>query len=276
MTLTSAPAPLLIEREANGTARVVLNRPEVLNAFDEGLIEALDGAFAALAQDPAVRVIVLAAVGRTFCAGADIGWMRRAAANDQAANLADARVFAAMMDRIARCPKPVVARIQGGAFGGGVGLACAADIAIASRNAVFAVSEARFGILPAVIGPYVVNAVGPRVARRLALTAERIDAATALDLGLVSQVCEDEAALDAAVQACVTALLANGPQAQAQIKQLFGQLTCGPITAEARELTAVTISRVRATPEAREGFQAFVEKRPASWVPLKRHASSSS
>lgn len=257
---------LLIEPLPRGVVRVVLNRPEVLNAFDEALIAALDEAFARLGQDDTVRVIVLAASGRAFCAGADIGWMRRAAANDQAANLADARTFAAMMDRIARCPKPVVARVQGGAFGGGVGLACAADIALASRDAVFAVSEARFGILPAVIGPYVVNAVGPRAARRLALTAERIDAATALSLGLVSQVCDDAAALDAAVDRVVEALLANGPQAQAEIKQLFGRLACGPVTDDVRELTAQTISRVRATDEAREGFQAFVEKRSARWI----------
>ncbi len=257
---------LLIDRQPRGVVRLTLHRPEVLNAFDEALIARLDAVFAELGADPAVRVIVLAATGKAFCAGADIGWMRRAAANSQAANLDDARRFARMMDTVARCPKPVVARVQGSAFGGGVGLACAADIVIATRNARFTVSEARFGILPAVIGPYLINTVGLRQARRLALTTALIGAEEAHSIGLVTQLCEDEAALDAAVAQCVESLLANGPQAQAEIKALFAQLGCGPVTAEVRELTAHTISRVRATDEAREGFAAFVEKRPAPWV----------
>jgi len=256
---------LLIEPDARGVVYVNLNRPEVLNAFDEALIARIDQCFSALGADPKVRVIVLGATGRSFCAGADIAWMRRAAANTEEANLADARVFAQMMHRVANCLKPVVARIQGGAFGGGVGLACAADIAIASERASFAVSEARFGILPAVIGPYVVNAVGKRQAQRLALTGERLDAGQAQAMGLVSQVCA-EAELDAAVESTVQALLVNGPQALAEIKQLFAQLACGPISTEVRELTAQTISRVRSTEEAREGFGAFVAKRPAAWI----------
>ena len=257
---------LLIERQPRGVVRLTLHRPEVLNAFDEALIARLDAVFAELGADPTVRVIVLAATGKAFCAGADIGWMRRAAANSQDANLEDARRFARMMDTVARCPKPVVARVQGSAFGGGVGLACAADIVIATRNARFTVSEARFGILPAVIGPYLINTVGLRQARRLALTTALIGAEEAQAIGLVTQLCEDEAALDAAVAQCVESLLANGPQAQAEIKALFAQLGCGPVTAEVRELTAQTISRVRATEEAREGFAAFVEKRAAPWV----------
>jgi methylglutaconyl-CoA hydratase len=245
---------------------LTLHRPEVLNAFDETLIGELDSAFAALGADPAVRVVVLAASGRVFCAGADIGWMQRAAANSEEANLADARVFAAMLARLAGCPKPVVAVVQGAAYGGGVGLACAADIVIAGERAKFCVSEARFGILPAVIGPYLVNAVGQRQARRLALTMTVVGAAEALGLGLAHKVVAEDG-LDAAVEAVVAELLQGGPQALAEIKALLGQLAVGPVTAAVRELTAQTISRVRATAEAREGFAAFVEKRRAAWVP---------
>ena len=172
----------------------------------------------------------------------------------------------AMLHRIASAPKPVVARIQGAALGGGVGLACACDIALAADNASFAVSEAKFGILPAVIGPYVTNAVGKRQAQRLALTTTRIVAAEALSIGLVQQVVPLDA-LDAALDATVHDLLVGSPNAQREIKNLFAQLEVGPISPEVRELTAQTISRVRGTDEAREGFAAFLEKRPAHWIP---------
>jgi methylglutaconyl-CoA hydratase len=253
-----------LSTDARGVTRVALNRPATLNAFDEELIAQLADAFTALDADPAVRVVVLAAEGRVFCAGADIGWMQRAAANDDAANLADARRFAAMLDSLARCRKPVVARVQGAAYGGGVGLACASDIVVAGARAKFCVSEAKFGILPAVIGPYLVGAVGLRQAKRLALTMAVVQADEALRLGLVHSVAADEA-LDAAVEEVVAMLLAGGPQALAEIKALFAQLADGPVTADARELTAQTISRVRATDEAREGFAAFMDKRPPAW-----------
>ena len=192
--------------------------------------------------------------------------MRRAAAASEADNLQDAQRFAAMLAAIAQCPKPTVARVQGLALGGGVGLACACDIAIAAEGTQFAVSEARFGILPAVIGPYVTNAVGKRQALRLALTTARIGAAEALAMGLVQQVTTLDG-LDAAIDAVVKDLLAGGPHAQREIKTLFAQLEVGPITEEVRELTAQTISRVRGTDEAREGFDAFLSKRPANWIP---------
>jgi methylglutaconyl-CoA hydratase len=213
-----------------------------------------------------VRVIVLAGSGKHFSAGADLQWMQRAAAADRDWNVADARRFAAMLARIDDCPKPTVARIQGAALGGGVGLACACDIAIASMQAVFAVSEARFGILPAAIGPYVVNAIGRRHARRLALATTRIGAEEALRIGLVHQVVAPDR-LDAAVDATVGDLMQAGPGAQREIKELFAQLEMGPITEQIRELTAQTIARVRGTDEAREGFAAFLGKRPAAWVP---------
>ena len=257
---------LVVSARATGVAQVAMSRPAVFNAFDETMIEALDQTFAQLAEAPAIRVIVLAGEGRHFSAGADLQWMQRASAASAEWNLADARRFAAMLWRIESCPKPTVARIQGAALGGGVGLACACDIAIAADNAAFSVSEARFGILPAVIGPYVVNAVGKRQAKRLALTATRIGAAEALAIGLVHSVVAVDA-LDAAVDAAVSELLAGGPGAQREIKHLFSGLEVGPITSDMRELTAQTISRVRGTDEAREGFAAFLEKRPAKWIP---------
>lgn len=249
-----------------GVAQVTMNRPAVFNAFDEAMIAELDAAFAALESDASVRVIVLAGEGKHFSAGADLQWMQRASAASLEWNLADARKFAGMLARIEACAKPTIARVQGAALGGGVGLAAACDIAVAADNASFSVSEAKFGILPSVIGPYVTNAVGKRHARRLALTATRIGAAEALAMGLVQQVTTLDA-LDAAVDATVTELLVCGPQAQAEIKQLFAQLAVGPITPEVRELTAQTISRVRGTPEAKEGFAAFLGKRPANWIP---------
>ena len=251
---------------APGVAQITMSRPVVFNAFDEVMIAEMDTAFAQLAADASVRVIVLAGEGKHFSAGADLQWMQRASTASNEWNLEDARRFAGMLARIEACPQPTVARVQGAAHGGGVGLVCACDIAIAADNASFAVSEARFGILPAVIGPYVVNAVGKRQAKRLALTTTRIAAPEALAIGLVQQVVALDA-LDAALDAAIAELLIGGPNAQREIKQLFGQLEVGPITSEVRELTAQTISRVRGTEEAREGFTAFLAKRPANWIP---------
>jgi methylglutaconyl-CoA hydratase len=257
---------LTVTTRAPGVAQVNMNRPAVFNAFDEAMIAELDTAFAALEADASVRVIVLAGEGKHFSAGADLQWMQRASQASLEWNVADARKFAGMLARIEACAKPTIARVQGAALGGGVGLAAACDIAVAADNASFSVSEAKFGILPAVIGPYVTNAVGKRHARRLALTATRISAVEALAMGLVQQVTTLDG-LDAAVDATVKELLVCGPQAQAEIKQLFAQLAVGPITPEVRELTAQTISRVRGTPDAKEGFAAFLGKRPANWIP---------
>ena len=257
---------LALSQRAPGVAQITMARPGVFNAFDEVMIGELDAAFTQLVDDSAVRVIVLAGVGKHFSAGADLQWMQRASTASREWNLLDARRFAAMLSRIEAAPKPTVARVQGAALGGGVGLACACDIAIAADNASFSVSEARFGILPAVISPYLTNAVGKRQAKRLALSTERIGAAEALAMGLVQKVVAADA-LDAGVDEIVGALLAGGPGAQREIKQLFAQLDVGPLTPEKIELTALTISRVRGTDEAREGFAAFLGKRPASWIP---------
>ena len=255
---------LLISQRGAGVAQITMARAAVFNAFDETMIGELDAAFAQLSQDVDVRAIVLAGEGKHFSAGADLQWMQRASNASLEWNLDDARRFAAMLARIDTCPKPTIARVQGAALGGGVGLACACDIVIAADDASFAVSEARFGILPAVIGPYLVNAVGKRQARRLALTAARIGAVEALALGLAQQVVARDQ-LDAAVDATVKELLAGGPNAQREIKQLFAQLEVGPISPAVRELTAQTISLVRGSNEAREGFKAFLAKRAAPW-----------
>ena len=265
MSDDTAMKTLTITRRSPAVAQITMSRPEVFNAFDETMIAELDLAFARLAEDADVRVIVLAGTGKHFSAGAVLEWMQRASAASLEWNVEDARRFAAMLHRIQRCPKPTVARVQGAALGGGVGLVCACDIAIAADNASFSVSEARFGILPAVIGPYVTNAVGKRQALRLALTTTRIGATEALSIGLVQQVVRADRH-DAAIDAVVAELLAGGPNAQREIKQLFAQLEVGPIGAEVRELTAQTISRVRGTDEAREGFAAFLGKRPANWI----------
>ena len=250
---------------SNGVAQVSMHRPDVFNAFDERMIQELRQAFFLLGQDPKVRVIVLRGEGKHFSAGADLKWMQKASCASPEWNLQDARLFADMLSVLHQCPKPTIARIQGAALGGGVGLACACDLAYATTNATFAVSEAKFGILPAVIGPYVTNAIGKRQAKRLALTATRISAAEALSLGLVQGV-SDADSLDGIIDQTIADLLQCGPQAQAEIKLLFSELAVGEISPEVRELTAQTISRVRGTAEAKSGFEAFLNKQPAPWI----------
>jgi len=268
MTIASNGTTLLVDIDGRGVARLTLNRPQVHNAFDEALIALIAQSMQALEADPRVRVIVISSTGTVFCAGADIGWMQRAAANSLDENLEDARRFAGMMSVVDRCRKPVVARIQGPAFGGGVGIACAVDIAICSRAARFCVSEAKFGILPAVISPYLVNALGSRQARRLALTCETIDAMQAQAIGLVHHAVDDDD-LDGAVERCLADLLRAGPAAQGHIQDLFARMDGGQVATEFQEATARTISRVRATAEAREGFEAFIGKRAPAWVMAK-------
>ena len=264
--MNQAYETLVISQRGAGVAQITMSRPQVFNAFDELMIGELDAAFEQLSQDSNVRVIVLAGEGKHFSAGADLQWMQRASVASVDWNTQDARRFAGMLDRIATCPKPTLARVQGAALGGGVGLTCACDMAVAADNASFAVSEAKFGILPAVIGPYVVNAVGKRQARYLALTTTRIDALTAMNMGLVQRVVP-LSDIDAEVDRLTCDLVASGPQAQIEIKKLMDQLSVAPVSNEVRELTAATIARVRGSEEAREGFSAFLNKRPAKWIP---------
>jgi methylglutaconyl-CoA hydratase len=257
-------ASLCIAREG-GVVRITMDRAEVHNAFDEAMIAAIDAAFAEASADPQARAIVLAGRGKAFSAGADIQWMRRQSEATEEANLQDARRFAAMLDRIATSSKPTVAAVQGACMGGGVGLACACDFTIAADSARFSVSEARFGLLPSVIGPYLIAAVGVREAKRLALSTARIDAVEALRIGLAHQVMPEES-LGAAVDALLVQLRGSAPGAIAEVKSLYSRLGAMGIGAEARELTAATIARVRAGEEAGEGFAAFLGKRAPRWA----------
>lgn len=257
-------ASLSIAREG-GVLRVTLTRPEVHNAFDEPMIAGLDEAFAQAGADAQVRAIVLAGSGKHFSAGADIQWMKRQGEASEEANLQDARRFAAMLHRVAASPKPTIAAVQGACMGGGVGLACACDFTIAAQGARFSVSEARFGIVPAVIGPYLVAAVGVRQARRLAISTARVDALEAQRLGLAHQVVADDR-LAEAVEVLLTQLRTAAPAAIAEIKALYARLATLGLSPEARELTAATIARLRGGEEAREGFAAFLDKRAARWA----------
>lgn len=253
-----------IER-AGSVATLWLNRPDKHNAFDEHLIAAITEGLRALGDDATVRVVVLAGRGKSFSAGGDLDWMRRAAGFGFEQNLADANALATMLRTLAELPKPTIARVHGAALGGGMGLACACDIAVASEAAVFATSEVRFGLIPATIGPYVLRAIGARQCRRYFQSAERIDATRALQIGLVHEVV-GTAALDPKIAEITAALAVGGPQAQARAKRFIAELSDRPIDAALVAGTADAIARIRATDEAREGLAAFLEKRKASWA----------
>ena len=253
-----------IERHA-GIATLWLNRPDKHNAFDEHLIAAITNGLRTLADDASVRVVVLAGRGKSFSAGGDLDWMRRAAGYGFEQNLADATALATMLRTLAELPKPTIARVHGAALGGGMGLVCACDIAVASDAAVFATSEVRFGLIPATIGPYVLRAIGARQAQRYFQSAERIDATRALQIGLVHETVT-ATALDEKIGEIATALLAGGPAAQHAAKRFIAQVADRPIDDALVAGTADAIARIRATDEAREGLTAFLEKRAAAWT----------
>ncbi len=257
--------PLLLDIDGRGVARVTLNRPAIHNAFDDDLIARLSALLDELAVRDDLRALVLAAVGRSFSAGADLNWMRRMADYSEAENRADADRLAGLMRRLDRLPVPTIARVQGAAFGGGVGLIACCDMAIGADRALFALSEVRLGIMPAVIAPYVIAAIGPRAARRWILTGERFDAAEALRIGLLHQVVAEEA-LDGAVEALLEELLKCGPRAQAEAKALIRDVAFRPIDQALVDDTAARITRLRASDEGREGLSAFLEKRPPAWI----------
>lgn len=255
---------VLCEVDSRGVATLTLNRPEVHNAFDDALIHVLTDTLEQLGRDPKVRVIVLAAKGKSFSAGADLNWMRRMAEYSRPDNLEDARRLAALMGRLWRLEKPTIARIQGAAFGGGVGLVACCDIAVASQDARFALSEVRLGLIPAVISPFVVRAMGERHARRYMLTAERFSAEDALRVGLVHEVTPADS-LDARVEAIVSSLLDNGPRAMAAVKLLVERVAEGAVDGAMTDDTARRIAEVRASDEGKEGVTAFLEKRKPRW-----------
>lgn len=253
------------DRSAPGVVRITLNRPEIHNAFDDRLIQELSAELAAVGAEDAVRVIILTGAGRSFSAGADLNWMRRTATYDEAENLADARALAELLHLLNELPKPTIARVNGAALGGGTGLVACCDIVLASERAVFGTTEVRLGLIPSLIGPYVMGAIGARQARRLMLTGERIDAAEAQRIGLVHQVVPAEN-LDAAVAQVAGDLGQGGPGAIGAAKQLIRDWAGRPIGAELMEDSAQRIARLRASPEGREGVQAFLDKRQPGWV----------
>lgn len=250
---------------ADAVATVRLNRPERHNALDEQLIGELHETILRLREDTAVRVIVIGAEGNSFCAGADLAWMKRAAALDAEANYADARQLAALLFAIATSPKPVVARVQGAAYGGGVGLICACDIAIGADTAQFALTEVRLGLAAATISPYVLGAIGARQSRRLTLTGERFGAANARELGLLHEVVAP-AALDVEVARVINALLAGGPCAQAAVKDLICRIDGEPLSEALIDASAKALAEIRTSAEGREGVAAFLEKRKPNWA----------
>jgi len=256
-------SPLRVERPRPGVARVVLDRPDLRNAFDDVLIARLTEAFASLADDDSARAIVLAGEGRSFCAGADLSWMKRMVSYGPEENRRDAAALAEMFRCIDTCRKPVVARVQGAALGGGAGLVAVCDVAVAAEDALLGTTEVRLGIVPAVISPFVVRKIGESHARRWFLTGERFSAAEALGAGLVHAVVP-EAALDAEVDRVVDALLLGGPEALAVSKDLARRMGRLPLDEALEEATGV-ISARRASAEGQEGMRAFLERRSPSW-----------
>ena len=255
----------LIVEKRNTVAIVTLNRPEVRNAFDDVLIADLTRTFLQIEKDDAVRVMVLAGAGSAFCAGADLNWMKRMAGYGYEQNLADARALAEMLKTLDRMTKPTVARVHGPAYAGGVGLVAACDIAIGSHDAEFCLTEVKLGLSPATISPYVVRAMGERLARRYFLTGEVIDAGEAYRLRLLSDVSSKEE-LDGAINALLGHLVVGGREAHARIKDLVRTVAAGPADDAMIADTAKRIAEIRVSAEGKEGIASFLEKRKPSWV----------
>ncbi len=247
-------------------ATVTLNRPDVRNAFNETTIAEITQVFSELGADDKLRAIVLAANGPAFCAGADLNWMKKMAGFSRNENLADATQLADMLRTIHACPKPVVAKVQGDCYAGGMGLVAACDIAVASTEAKFCLSEIKLGLVPAMISPYVIRAIGETNARRYFLTGEVFDAAEAYRIGFVHDIAPPEE-LDGTVNAILGHLVAGGPQAMGECKSLIRAVAGRPIDAALAEETAARIARRRASDEAQEGIASFFEKRKPSWLP---------
>lgn len=255
----------LIVTIQNGRADVVLNRPDIHNAFDDALIAELTDVFEQLGGDKSVRAVVLSGAGKSFSAGGDLNWMRQFANYSFDENVADAKKLARLMQALDEMPKPTIARVQGAAYGGGVGLVACCDIAVAVPAAGFCLSEVKLGLIPAVISPYVVAAIGEREARRYFLTAGRFDAAQAFRLGLIHELAEDERQMDEIIAGWVGQLIANGPEAVAASKELIRAVARRPTDDTLRDETAKRIAERRASPEGQEGLSAFLEKRKPSW-----------
>lgn len=248
-----------------GVATITMNNPDKHNAFDDVTIAELHAAFERADGDESARVVVLAAEGKSFSAGADLNWMKRMASYSRAENLRDSVALAAMLKALNFMSKPTIARVQGAAFGGAVGLVSCCDIAVGSPRASFSLSEVKIGLIPATISPYVVAAIGQRAARRYFTTAERFNADVALKLGLLSEVVEEEQ-LEAAVSALVDSLLGNSPAAVKAAKQLVFDVAGREITDELIQATCESIASIRVSGDGQEGLTAFLEKRAPSWA----------
>ncbi len=249
----------------NQVATVTLDRPDLHNAFNEVVMAELTESFVALGKTDSVRVIVLRSTGRSFCAGADVNWMKRMVDYSFEENVADSNVFAQMLRTIRDCPKPSIARVHGACIGGGVGLVAACDMSVAIEKAKFSLSEVKLGIVPAMISPFVMEKLGPGATRRLALTAERFDGVEAKRIGLVSQAVATEAELDAWVAEKCEQIKGNGPLALVNCKEILTEVGA-MMWDDLQRKTAERISRIRVSPEGQEGLKAFLEKRTPSWV----------
>ncbi|MCC2604274.1 enoyl-CoA hydratase/isomerase family protein [Planctobacterium marinum] len=255
---------VLYNLDERGVATVTLNRPEKHNAFDDALIAELTHLFKQIGEDKNVRAMVLQANGQSFCAGADAGWMKRMADYSFDENVADAKKLADMLWHLNYMPKPTIARVQGATYGGAVGLVACCDMAVASKLSKFCLSEVRLGLIPATISPYVIAAMGERVARRYFMTAEVFSARRARRLGLVSETVTEEE-LDTTIEDLLNNILRNGPQAVAAAKQLIFDIKNQPGEEEVIEKTCLRIATVRVSDEGQEGLSAFLEKRKPNW-----------
>jgi methylglutaconyl-CoA hydratase len=260
---------LQVTLDSRGVLTVALNRPEIRNAFNEVLIEELSQIFETEVRKPEVRVVVLRGEGPVFCAGGDLNWMRKSIELNYEDNLKDTRVLTHMFASMNECPKPVIGRIQGAAIGGGVGLVSVCDIAIATADTQFSLSEVRLGIVPACIGPFVVAKIGASHARGLFVSAERFQAPRAREIGLVHEVVADSTALDASVERLLGNILQCGPNAMSVAKRLVLDLTWPERRtqfSDCLEYVSKTLADLRISPEGQEGLRAFLEKRKPSWI----------
>ncbi len=249
----------------HGVAQVRLNNPDKHNAFDDEIIGELTEAFVAIVDNSNVRVMVLGSEGKSFSAGADLEWMKRMASYSYDENLRDASALALMLKTLNEIPQPTIARVQGAAFGGAVGLVSCCDMAVAASAASFSLSEVKIGLVPATISPYVIAAIGQRAARRYFVTAERFDAHRALQLGLVNEVVDAEQ-LDQEIDRLINTLLANGPEAVTGAKQLVFDVAGKPIDQQLIDATCETIAAIRVSEQGQEGLQAFLERRKPQWI----------
>lgn len=256
---------VLLQIDPDHNAMVTLNRPEVHNAFDPEMVAALTATFDKIDSDPAIRAVVLSGAGKSFCAGADIAHMKRSATFSPEQNYAAALQTARMLYRLHQLRKPTIAAVRGAVRGGGLGLVSACDIAVCAHGATFRLSEVKLGIIPAMISPYVIAAIGERAARRYMLTGEEFDAGEAHRIGLVHEVVEENG-LAAVIARLLAQLYASGPAALAAIKRQIPLSAHAAIGEEIVEQTSRRIAEIRATPEAQEGLAAFLEKRKPAWL----------